>query len=606
MGDSSETFVELQNGRSYEQVVLEDHIFGSSSLSLDEDSFPWILNHIDCFVSQSRGNKSVAAVHLCPDESFNGHDDDVCEKVGQAIGNLQALETLRISTHTLDDSHDEIYYDSDGDYVPVVPRGPIPDWEILARILKHVRQNVTIVIDEGRLRTMEEVQPFVRAISGHPTITSFDDCGSFPYEYLDTLFSTLTTLPALKSVSFGAPGASQADESNLARPESLTELLRVPTLRFVCFNNFYFTRALCQATSNALKEGTAITKLEFFECSFSAGENSATIMASGLSRNTSVVSIQVAVPLDQTLHNALTAALPSNSTLRCLALSGRTIDDDQMSPFFLALGKNTGLKSLKIAGCDPTNESLSTAMNHGLGMNATLESLEFNQFHLTDDNSTFWLRALSFLRTNNALKSLVINLDQYVPKSCILSAFSVDTAAILQENASLERLSVQSWNRIKVIKVEEYIALVAALQYNTTLKTLRLYDDGSLRLTDDEDKQMASLLKKNYALESLPRIGLVGDAGAILRLNEAGRRYLIQDGSSISRGVEVLSRVNNEINCVFLHLLENPSLCDRSAVEKVSASESDGSSTNLTDGSSGGKREQASAHNGKESRRRLV
>jgi hypothetical protein len=80
---------------------------------------------------------------------------------------------------------------------------------------------------------------------------------------------------------------------------------------------------------------------------------------------------------------------------------------------------------------------------------------------------------------------------------------------------------------------------------------------------------MDSILKKNYALESLPDIGLenesryLDDVGAILRLNGAGRRYLIEDGSYISKGVEVLRRVNNEINCVFLHLLENPRLCDR-------------------------------------------
>jgi hypothetical protein len=40
-------------------------------------------------------------------------------------------------------------------------------------------------------------------------------------------------------------------------------------------------------------------------------------------------------------------------------------------------------------------------------------------------------------------------------------------------------------------------------------------------LTHDEDKQMAALLKKNYALESLPYIdpeSEAGDVGAILRL----------------------------------------------------------------------------------------
>jgi hypothetical protein len=132
-------------------------------------------------------------------------------------------------------------------------------------------------------------------------------------------------------------------------------------------------------------------------------------------------------------------------------------------------------------------------------------------------------------------------------------------------------------------------------------------------LADDEDKQMAAILKKNYALEmaaflkknyaleSLANIGWVGDTVAILRLNEAGRRYLIEQGSFISKGVEVLSKVNNDINCLFFYLLGNPRLCDRSAVEMVTTGESNISrSTNPTASSSRGKREQASAHIGKE------
>jgi hypothetical protein len=37
-------------------------------------------------------------------------------------------------------------------------------------------------------------------------------------------------------------------------------------------------------------------------------------------------------------------------------------------------------------------------------------------------------------------------------------------------------------------------------------------------------------------------------------------------GSSISKGDDVLSAVSDEIDYVFLHLLENSSLCDRRAV----------------------------------------
>jgi hypothetical protein len=144
-------------------------------------------------------------------------------------------------------------------------------------------------------------------------------------------------------------------------------------------------------------------------------------------------------------------------------------------------------------------------------------------------------------------------------------------------------------------------------QHNTALKSLSFTREPTIQLNDNYNKQMASLLKKNYALESLPDINhWEEDVGAILRLNAAGRRYLIEDGSSISKGVEVLSRVNDNINCVFLHLLDNPRLCDRRAVEMVTACESNGRSTGPTAGSGGGKREQASANRGKESRRRLA
>jgi hypothetical protein len=52
------------------------------------------------------------------------------------------------------------------------------------------------------------------------------------------------------------------------------------------------------------------------------------------------------------------------------------------------------------------------------------------------------------------------------------------------------------------------------------------------------------------------------------RLNKAGRGYL-KDPTSISKGVQVLSKVNDDksctdlqvLDCLFLHLQENPLLC---------------------------------------------
>jgi hypothetical protein len=264
-----------------------------------------------------------------------------------------------------------------------------------------------------------------------------------------------------------------------------------------------------------------------------------------------------------------------------------------------------GLKSLKVTVCESMNESLCTAINYGLGINETLESLKFIRVHVTDENSDLWRRALSFLGTNKTLKSFEVGVQCDVIGS--FSTLRSYVAAMLYESTSIESLCINSYH---AIEAEEHFVFITALQHNTTLKTLNLYQSGTVRLTDDLGKQMAALLNKNYALESLPDVHqkvLAGDVGAILRLNAAGRRYLIEDGSSISKGVEVLSAVSKEINCVFLHLLENPRLCDRGAVEIASTSESNSStSVNPNASGGGGKREQASAHKGKESRRRLA
>jgi hypothetical protein len=575
-----------------DEALACNRLFGGQDLYVDENSIPLISKHIDCFVSQSRGNESISTLVLYPHASFNGHDDDLWEKVGQAVCSLQALKRLRINPST-PNSDDRV-------------GTPILDWEILASILKYMRRRIIVEFDDGILGDAEESRLFARVIHRHPSICSFEGGGRLSYESMDILYSALATLPALKSIQLYNPRAE--DISTLANSESLTELLRVPTLRYVNFYGFSFTPALFQATANALMEGTAITNLEFTACSFAA-EISAAMMTKGLSRNTSVTCIAIMSPRDGILCNALAAALPSNSTLTRLSLGlGWRINDSHisLSRFLSALGQNTGLKTLIVQGSCSMDESLCTAMRNGLGMNATLERLELEHVPLCDDNAVLWCRAFSFLRTNKALKYFVINVRHAVTGSCV-SAFLIDIAAMLQENTSLESISTLL-GRHK-IEAEEYIAIVAAIQLNTTLKTLSINQDGSLRLTVDEGKQMAALLKKNFAMESLPDIDLesqAGDVGAILRLNAAGRRYLIEDGSSISKGVEVLSRVNNDINCVFLHLLENPRLCDRSAVEKVSAGESNSSLINSTAGSGDGKRERVSVHEGKASHRRLA
>jgi hypothetical protein len=131
----------------------------------------------------------------------------------------------------------------------------------------------------------------------------------------------------------------------------------------------------------------------------------------------------------------------------------------------------------------------------------------------------------------------------------------------LGNNSTLEILElVGALDGAHVMEASFHIAVVEAFQANKALKTLRL-GCSTPKLANDEVKHLTS--------ESLPTLDSdyeyrMGGLRSILRLNGAGRGYLLDGhGSFISKGVDVLSAVSDDVNCVLLHLMENPELCSR-------------------------------------------
>jgi hypothetical protein len=241
-------------------------------------------------------------------------------------------------------------------------------------------------------------------------------------------------------------------------------------------------------------------------------------------------------------------------------------------------------------------------MRLGLGKNSTLESLNLSSIQSEGNDTAFWREALSFLRFNAALKTLDMNFEQNVTESHV-TTIRKEVAAALRENKSLETLSIT----YKDTGFEDFLVFVAAIHPNTTLRQFGL-QRGPFHVNEDETKVLSRVLKKNYGLEEIS--GLRHDSEeirSIFDMNRAGRRYLVQDGTSISKGVDVLSRLNDDINSVFLHLLENPRLCDRSAVETASIGNIDNARlTSPGNRHSGGKRKQeAPSYTSKEPLRRL-
>jgi hypothetical protein len=120
-----------------------------------------------------------------------------------------------------------------------------------------------------------------------------------------------------------------------------------------------------------------------------------------------------------------------------------------------------------------------------------------------------------------ALKAITLTNDEWLtrpedesslanPESLteLLRIPSLRFVFMLQENASLESLTVQNWNISFELKNVKYLALVTALQRNKALKTLSMYPKRSFTLAHDEGKQMAALLKKKLRIGKSSRYRL--------------------------------------------------------------------------------------------------
>jgi hypothetical protein len=378
------------------------------------------------------------------------------------------------------------------------------DWEILARILPHIQSKIELQFDGGSIvRTEDNMRAFARAIQGHPAIVAIT--AGFFFNDAATLWAALATLPNLESAVLDHQQLFSEEVPTFRSPESVTEFLRAPSLRSVEFGCTCFTSSLCQATAMALRQGSSITSLILCSCSFPEGGSEE--IASAFEENTTLTNFEMSpVPLniDQAFYDTMAASLLFNATLQYLAISypGASYPNSIcVSSLLSALGMNKTLRKVHASGFSSVGGSVIPAMREGLEKNSTLKILELINFaHVTEPSFR--------------------------------------------------------------------IAVVEALQPNKTVKTLRICY-GTQNLTDDEVKHLTSVVKKNYGLESLPDLDFshdrMGDLRSILRLNGAGRGYLLDGhGSVISNGVGVLSAVSDDLDCVFLHLLENPSLCNRS------------------------------------------
>lgn len=87
-----------------------------------------------------------------------------------------------------------------------------------------------------------------------------------------------------------------------------------------------------------------------------------------------------------------------------------------------------------------------------------------------------------------------------------------------------------------------------------------------LKVDSDMDTEpFRDALRTNFVLESLDiRVGnedIERLCNVVGRLNQAGRKYLIEEKLSLSKGIKVLASVSDSPDCLYYHLRENLALC---------------------------------------------
>ena len=115
-------------------------------------------------------------------------------------------------------------------------------------------------------------------------------------------------------------------------------------------------------------------------------------------------------------------------------------------------------------------------------------------------------------------------------------------------------------------------AFACCLAKTSALKELEIkYESADERGTPKiTGLALCTVLSTNYTIEKVALkkmfyqpwdASLLETVQALVLLNKAGRRYMASDPSNHQAGVRVLEQVVDNINCLFLHLRENPLLC---------------------------------------------
>ena len=256
------------------------------------------------------------------------------------------------------------------------------------------------------------------------------------------------------------------------------------------------------------------------------------------------------VDSDRRLRDGMTHARP-----KCLEITHCTLRDASRAA--LALARNSRLEKIQLSQLRFTLHPVSQFMD-ALKVCAA-RMLKLNELHLLFEDmedADLYATMASFIRNANTFPSL-----SHVQLGCYKYSELLDDALThcVQHNTNIRRLSVFCPPISNSVRYR-LPALCDAMNGNHTVTAtlgVAVSIDDNPRNILVREKQPGSWNPDGWAWHSDDKKLL----DAVSDLNQNGRVYLEKDATSLSKGIDLLSKVNQKLDPIFYHLRENPLLC---------------------------------------------
>lgn len=536
------------------------------------------LPELHLFVKFADGNKSIKMAVLDISTAHRGIIDpslqisednyyERWEKVAQGLGHLHHLRELRIVTperrHQIGEAR--------------------PDYRALCLILKHLPQLQTLIFSNNIVGETEthHWQDVANELGGHTNLQKIRFERATDESAMNLLCGRLMTIPRLSCVEFGVMIIRRR-----VLPDSFRTLLGMQSLTELSLQKCHLRESICLKMAEQLElehHNSYLRMLDLQYCHLEGSGLSRLLSALQGHAKITMLCLSLTSLTQQAAARALGKLVSMSTSLEELRLAGASFldndsDDDApnadpicLHPLFAALQSCSAVKVLKVGSVHEWSRDLAREFRVVLESNrCSIEKLSLHGQGLADA----WHEIMPSMSSNRSLKRLNVmgGLDRQG---------AIDIGWRLAGNTYLEELSIivvsmgvgDDSNTDAFKEMDDSLrpasdftkaSFVEALGENNTLKSVDIRLPFCWERVDASNKGMQLLqgaLKHSYGISCFE--GGLNDPAVemICILNAAGRRYLTNDPSSPTSGVRVLSAVADNLDAIFFHLLENPSLC---------------------------------------------